>query len=376
MATFTSMLRPGKRARLINDIIRGLKAASLHRRGWVSSERLAHLLDVGPDRLATPLAHAEEMGLVELRQNDDGRLAIRLTKLSAPRADMVKSAPILNEIDDCPHRELVIAVASMGTTSPTIDDLAEHLGRGQDDLCAELVEASDAGLIDLWPDSPSGPAVVLSVISAQRLGLAISADRSKWIRIGQPEIGDDDPPRELTEADVTSEDGRSPFDDVADPIMSPPDIAIEAEAAEVRVVRLAGITTDDTPAADTVRTSKPVKAGRAWSEDRLRSILEGESLDGSDEMRIPRPNKLIGSGRTWPYMVPDSKPLRPWTGPKDGPCPACGGLRLNCRTVCIVCHNSGVQGLLDRIKTAVPPPDPRPVAADTVRTRRDLRGGI
>jgi hypothetical protein len=376
------MAGPGKRAQRQIDIVRTLKSLTIHssgiaRRTWVSADRLASALDVDVRQLAGPLAHAESDGLVRLRRTDEGRLAVKLERIAGPRMSRLHAPVVLNDaLHDCAQADLVRLVASMPGTAPLVEDVAEKMDVGLDRACQLIAEAEAADWLSGWPDGPEGPACCLTPLSAERLGLQISSDFSKWIRIGAHDPTDDDHPQMLLEADVTNENGHSAFDDIADDIGTPPELAIEAEDVEARAAELAEIELPDVIAIADHRPVKRKTRGQ-WSEAGIMSILESECLDYDPELRIPRPTKLLGSARSWPVMVPGVVPPRPWT-PGDGPCPICRGLPLDSRTACLICLCAGVDPLLARIRSPAPAPDRKPPAPlGTVHTQRAaLAGGL
>jgi hypothetical protein len=345
-------------------------------RAWVSSRRLASSLELPPGKLASPLVQLEADGLVVTRRNANGTTSIKLTRLAGPVANPARAAsrPSLNLAldEDTPHASLVLALAGMPHAVETLDALASHLDRDYNQLCRECIAAELSGMVDLWPDAPSGPSVCLATLAAGRLGLILSCDGTRWLRPGMFDPTSIDGPSPFSvETDITEPDGPSPLAFVPVPnARTAEEQAIADETADRHAARLEAEPEPEPTAKD--YAANPDGKRTRWDRDRTRSILDGEAIGGDPERRIPRPTKLWGMGRAWPVMTPGSNPLRPWTH-GDGPCPECHGDPLARSEACVICDSMGVQELLDRIESDIPAPPPKPLYRPVSTS---LKGGM
>jgi pyruvate/2-oxoglutarate dehydrogenase complex dihydrolipoamide acyltransferase (E2) component len=181
-----------------------------------------------------------------------------------------------------------------------------------------------AGLVERWPDSPDGPAVVLSATAAERLGveLVVSAEANperktgtrslRWVPIGQarPERAAEPVISDL--GTLAGTDGiEATADNWPDPRALDPADQVEA---------------DDHPQPP---PPKP-RSGRAVELSLARVHIR----------------LILGLGIPWPARA------RP-----DKPCPGCGGRRLPSYAVCLVegCDRTGVDALLPSVPASERP---------------------
>jgi hypothetical protein len=375
---------------------------SIHRLGtrdsdskkWVNIKRVATELGVKLEWLAGPLASATEDGLIETRLSDSGQLHVKLTglatSLSSSEVDRGPTLKWAGRHDSPDVPVIVLALARMPGSSPLVQDLADNLDRDSVDVWDDLEAVAVLGLVETWADNPLGPSASLTALAASRLRLTLATDSSQWVS-----DGDEDPSIDRRRA-ASGDDPVSVLALKADPKQPEAfEVAAAAESAEIGYARLASIAgpasvailamSDDTEV-DKMATetkpdwpylgadmSAPAKRPRRRRRQRewLPPLIEGESLDGSDEQRIPRPVKILGCGKTWPIRTPGSEPPRRWTK-GDGPCPSCGGRLLEVDEACVICDAMGNQALLDRIKAEPIPLDVPPVTPDLTESFRSI----
>ncbi len=226
---------------------------------------------------------------------------------------------------------LLATLAGLPTAAPTLDELGEASGLRGDRLDEALERADLAGLVEAWPDSPEGLAIMLSPLGADRLGLRleevgeVGRFRFRWRSAAEVAARDysEDRSRMIPASVVAPEMSPSEFfDAIADPkALQPVEMASRAELMERSLP----------PTAEDLAEAHPAQY-------------------------VIRPTILLGLRPTW------NGPLLP-----DGPCPGCGGLPLGLYEVCLMCLRVGCQHLLP------------PVTAKHIRALRDpldvLAGG-
>lgn len=186
-------------------------------------------------------------------------------------------------------------------------------------------DARDQDLIEDWPDSPVGPAIVLSSLVASKLDLVLSdtvdLEASRWVPRHKSR------PRRADETVIEAPDGESGAPGPLDRLIGIEDV-LDAAA-------------------------KPGKSGF------ISRLVGGGTL---------APLILVGTGTPgWrPELEPaDEPPIAVGPPPAGAPCPVCRGRRLSRIEACLGCLKSGVD---DRL-------EPRPHAKKLPAANGSLAGG-
>jgi hypothetical protein len=209
--------------------------------------------------------------------------------------------------------ELLAAVVGHGLAVVPVADLAERWDWSRDEIDDAADELVSRGILSLWPESPDGPAIVLTVHAAYELGLEIDDAGCSWQPRGakpKPFPASRSSKREIRECDLsdaeTSMMGRMP--DLR--AMAPEKVADWHEANERNV-----------------RRAEEAKALPAWSRDR------------ADRMHAARTScpmllLLLGLGVQWPVeFVAGSR------------CPVCRETTAK-QWICLVCNCSSLDSVV------------------------------
>lgn len=302
-------------------------------------------------------------------------LALAVGGFGATAIELPSTTP-----DGGPVPALLVDLARTGLPSVPAEGLAFHLGRDVDDLWAALGELAAAGLADLWPDHPAGPAASLSPYGMGCLGLRLAPDGSRWLRANDP---DPAPSRPFGAAE--DDDGPDPIDFATDDReIGGLDALILAETvAEARRARLDQIDDHLCPERERERREARRRENVARTVERRR-LKEAcarlpaaerkarlRELDARHEAerwaairdRIaeqpepvsltpppPQPFRVfLGMRHPWPVPVGPREAWHPWR-PSDGPCPECGDRPLVSLAVCLHCHRSGLDDILGPVR--------------------------
>ncbi len=196
----------------------------------------------------------------------------------------------------------ILGALRTGVAVVPLGQLARRLAISGEALASPVADLVNAGTVDLWPDAEDGPSVVLSPLTAARLGLALDATM-RWVPAGKrdrrtwPEKRDR---RTQLETEISAEGRASLLDGQADPRAEDP--AIVAERAEAAYLM---------PPA-----RKPTRATATYAATG----------------KPPEPSIFIGSTTPWGA----------W--PEGAPCPCCAGRPLAVREYCLRCSASGYDG--------------------------------
>ncbi len=161
---------------------------------WRPLDEIGHQAGIGGRLLQNDLRLAEQQGLVDVKVRESGRfvtlsaLALSLFGLGdridrdlegfeepLVEAEGAADGSGLFEPEQ-PGEPLVEVLVGWQCSSPRVEDLADHLGRDVEDLWDEFQELERRGLVEVWPDHPAGPAVMLSSLTADRLRLRLASD--------------------------------------------------------------------------------------------------------------------------------------------------------------------------------------------------------
>lgn len=192
---------------------------------------------------------------------------------------------------------------------------------------ATVNEAAEAGLVSLWDDAPSGPAILLSSLACEALDLELAdpgaIEASRWVRRGR-----DCPPPALDAVD--------PAEVCGGPVRRPED---------------------------------------GWPDEPIAMMIQAEERAGwARKLGLPAlPILILGSGRAG------------WAPAIEAPgaaCPICRGRKLSPITACLACCRSGVDGRLPLIedherpkRSATTTARKRRRASATTSTSAELAGG-
>ena len=243
--------------------------------------------------------------------------------------------------------QILAELASMPEACPLVEDLADLLMVSAEDAWDDLLQVQAGGWVDLWPDDPRGPSVTLSPLSASRLGLALSADGSRWVCGGDRDIWREACASGLTEADCTAND------DFRGSLFSAlPDLqALEGLDSLIIAERIATeAASHQASCQDEARSDESARTDNPWTGFQ----------SARDAATLPRPSLLLGLGPAWPVR---------WNPDRD-PCPGCGSRSLSITAVCLVCLRSGLDSFLPEVLEL--PPDP-PEEVIPKRSRRPRR---
>src|SRR4051794_13867879 len=114
------------------------------------------------------------------------------------------------------------ALASAGGCLLALSEVPGVLGLGAAAAAGGVALLLDSGLVELWPDHPGGPALVLSSLAAYRLGVELEAPgegtSGRWVPAGttRAERVPKSRTRTATEADAFAADSTG-LDGFADP---------------------------------------------------------------------------------------------------------------------------------------------------------------
>jgi hypothetical protein len=202
-----------------------------------------------------------------------------------------------------------------GSAVIPLTDLPGLLGVSPDEAVTAVAAWVDSGDVELWPDLPGGPCVVLSSRAAELLGLVLAED------------GDD-----LKWVTATSGGGARP--------KQPRRTRETNETAFVR------------PGSD-----------RGWIDNLPdpRAVDPSEVEDMPAKMRtVGKPSVILGIGVAWP-VAPDAR----------GGCGVCHGSKLRPGRYCAWCDHMGAEHLLPAMTAAEKPkaymPDAKGLAGGNAR---------
>lgn len=279
--------------------------------------------------------------------------------------------------DGDPAPILLVDLARTGLPSVPAEALAFHLGREVGELWADLGTLAVADLVALWPDHPAGPAASLTPHSAERMGLRLASDGSRWLRAGDPD------PADIRRAVPDDED------DEVDPIALAVDrrevggldgLILAETVAGARRERFDAIADWMDPERDRERLTEQRRESMARTVERRRLVEATRRLPAAERkarladldarhqaerwakihermaeqpevvsLQPPPPppfRVFLGMRSTWPIPVGPRGAWHPWQ-PSDGLCPECGNRPLSRLTVCLHCHRSGLDDLLN-----------------------------
>ena len=210
-------------------------------------------------------------------------------------------------------RPLLNKLRQAGNAAVRLDRLHHVLSMPLDAAAETLAELQALDLVDVWPDGHGGhPCAILSTRAAAILGVElVDSVRSplelKWVPVGTGRDRGAYWRNELAsnETDVFGPDAISGLDGVPDPHATNP--------------------------------------------------LQG-AIDAED---IRRPLKLGGLASTWPRILLGMRLMWPVKREKGKPCPGCGGRRLRCTEVCLVCHSLGTSDRIELPPVEKPPKEPK-----------------
>ena len=356
---------------------------------WRDPAALGQSLGLAKSTVRSEVDLAERLGLIDRKRLKVGQ-RVALTDLGwklfgldqvGPRSRI--PAPTL-DLDQTlePRPPLIQLLIDWRVAVPLVEELATHLGQDPEPLWDEVLGLETQGLVETWPDHPAGPAVMLSSLTADALGLRLSTDGTRWLRPGEPDPTSIDPDLGLvTETDWSQDqDLLGLLDQTPDPsLLGGPEAALAAEAAERQCLDLLDQWTDPDPEAQ----APVVLDHEPDLKDRWRAASQEQPT-----VFLPAPRLLLGQSLPWPVLVPGRE--QHWH-PGSGPCPGCREQFLGVRTYCLVCCRSGLDDLLAhllRLETRRqvpmvrrPEPGPKPTKGATRRHVRavktpGLRGGL
>lgn len=202
-------------------------------------------------------------------------------------------------------KRLCVAIRLSGQRAPWVDRLADKLGLAGDALEAVIVRAFDGGEVEPWEHE--GDRLTLTALSAERLGVGLTDDGERWMRLAKvgrtPRVKL--PSGTITEADLSAHDETNDWVGYLSPLQ--------------RV-------TDDQPSAheNVIDREDAERLGRRYSG-------RGRPPIGLD---VPMPKVLLGERLQWPV--------------EGRPCQSCRG-RLRPWEYCLVCDAFGLEHLLPKV---------------------------
>ncbi len=219
-------------------------------------------------------------------------------------------------------KSLPQAIIRSGRAAPTVAQLARTLGIDAVQVEAFIVEAFDAGTIDVWPGEEER--VTLSPLSAEAFGVRLDPNGKRWESASRRVK----PGRITNAATITTCEtdlsqawiDRDSFDGLPPPVF---DRMPDPQAWEAHLVH------DATELAE-----------------RMASGIRGRVNNGIGELNIPLPTVLLGQRLQWPCSAWQTSDARPKVA---GDCPGCSG-NLRPHEYCLICDGYGRGWMLPRVK--------------------------
>ena len=374
MALATSFRPIGTVEGNVSAIVRAILSTERRNRRWLPIDEVAAFANLGPIALAEAVERGRRAGSIHVEVRPSGSwLSVDAVARSIVRPKVKRQRRGIDptRLGPSVHAALVADLAREPAAVVEVEPFALRRGEDVEALWDALTRAEAEGLVDLWPDGPTGPAATLSTLAADRLGLALAADGSRWIWPGDADPTDPDGelrigPDSAISGDAEIGGNSAIFDLLPDPGQVEPVVALVAfEDARSRVKALA---TDQRGDVEAI-----VSRGRGAPPERFGPVVDADVFG----RMVPQPVHILGLSLAWPVATPGASPPRAWI-PGDGTCPACKGQDLCRVTYCLVCCRSGLDGILPSV---APPRPARPVVRSSRRNtpstpETTLKGGL
>ncbi len=360
---------------------------------WRAATEVGKVVNLRGVSLHVEVGRADSRGLIETKESGS-KTWIKLSELGESlfglddpgRGEVSQATPDRGDrrpsAEPGPNEALVQLLIGWRTATALVEDLAKPSGRDVEEFWEEVLEAERAGVVETWADHPAGPTVMISSLTAERNGIRLSSDGTRWIGLDEPDPTSIDRPLTIIiETDCATDLDRPNYlDSQPDPkalVGSKSLEAIEDAGRCCRRVEDAWQDRDSGVGPEVLTLDHEASFDELWTASERDEVV----------VKLPAPRLLIGLSLVWPVMTPGAVPPRPWR-PGDGLCPACFGRDLSRSSYCLVCCRSGLDDLIRRMSPQAPARIARSrlAPAKTLRTSkatnrrvgkdRPLKGGL